>query len=387
MAGSKVMITGLGNLGGLVLDQLVREPGCREIVVLGRDLDRLALRSNLAMLAAVHAGHDPVVTREECDFGDVDQVAHLIASHAPDVIFNALSLQSWWVVTTLPRAAAGRLEAAHFGPWAPMHLTLTHLVMQAVARSGLEPIVVNAAYPDVVNVVLWRAGLGPTVGIGNVANPVPALRKAVALTAGVAVERIDVRLVAHHYVSHSLSRHGDGGGAPYHLRALRDREDITDQLDMRAVLGLLPTRLKRSGGLAGMAVTAASAMTVLRAIVDDTDEVVHAPGPNGVAGGYPVRANAQGVRLALPAGLDPDAAIQINEEAQRYEGIERIEPDGTIVFSEPHMDVMDETLGYRVQRMRLEESAECAAELADRFARFGSRARAPRPARPTALRL
>ncbi len=41
------MVRGLGNLGSLVLDQLVREPDCSEIVVLGRDHEKLRVRSNL----------------------------------------------------------------------------------------------------------------------------------------------------------------------------------------------------------------------------------------------------------------------------------------------------------------------------------------------------
>jgi hypothetical protein len=370
VSNSKIMLVGMGQLGGRVLDMLVREPACKIIIVLGRDHNRLQARANLAVLAAVQAGHDPSVICETCDVLNVDKLATIIDLHAPDIVFNATSLQSWWVITNLPSRVYEHLATAQLGPWLPMHLTLTHALMQAVGKSHAQPKVLNASFPDVVNVVLSRVGLGPIIGIGNVANPIPALRKAVAITTDASLDRVDVRLVAHHYVSHRLPQHGDTGGAPYHFCALLDDEDITEKLDVPSVWRLLSSRFRRTGGTDGTAITAESAMTVLRAMLYDTGTVVHAPGPNGLPGGYPVRVNARTVSLALPTNLGLAAAIAINEEGQRYDGIERIELDGTTVFAKAQMDVMEQMLGYRAESMTLGECEIFAAKLITRYERF-----------------
>src|SRR5262249_30704739 len=133
-----------------------------------------------------------------------------------------------------------------------------------------------------VNSTLGKVGLAPALGIGNVANTIPALRKSIASKLGAPLERTEVFFVAPHYVSYRVSRFGDTGGAPFHLTALVDGEDVTGSLDLSTVFDLFPTRLKRITGVAGQDMTAASAITVLDAVANHTRKVIHAPGPNGL---------------------------------------------------------------------------------------------------------
>jgi len=53
-------------------------------------------------------------------------------------------------------------------------------LMQAVKASGIATKTVNAAFPDAVNPILARIGLAPDIGVGNVANLVPAVRLSIA---------------------------------------------------------------------------------------------------------------------------------------------------------------------------------------------------------------
>lgn len=368
-----VMIVGLGDLGAHVLDMLSRLPSRPRIVVAGRREEWLIRRKNLANYVAMHLGVEPDLGHVVVDLDDEARTAEAISAINPDIIFSAVSLQSWRVITELPKAIFDELDEAQFGPWLPMHLTPVHALMRAVALSGVSARVVNAAFPDCVNAVLGQVGLAPTIGIGNVANIVPALRSSVACALDQPVGRVRISLVAQHYFTHRVPRHGDAGGAPFHLTATLDGDDVTKRIDIAEVLKLLTKQLRRQGGIAGQALTAASAMSVLSAMLEDAGRVVHAPGPNGLPGGYPVRITARGGEPVLPAGLSLDDAIAMNEACQRKDGIDKIDADGTVHFTELEMAIMKRMLGYECRSMRLEESGAWARELRAKYLEFASR--------------
>ncbi len=136
----------------------------------------------------MHAGHNPRLICERCDFAEIEDVAALIRLHSPDLLFNALAVQraeSPELVghyQVAPASVSAPRERAAWAVGADASDPRTPpdaggRAERSYADGG------QCGVPDVVNVVLSRAGLGPTVGIGNVANPVPALRKAVALIA------------------------------------------------------------------------------------------------------------------------------------------------------------------------------------------------------------
>ncbi len=53
-------------------------------------------------------------------------------------------------------------------------------MMQAVKKAGIKTHVVNSAFPDLVNPVLGRFGMAPTVGIGIVSVAPPLFWKTLA---------------------------------------------------------------------------------------------------------------------------------------------------------------------------------------------------------------
>lgn len=364
----RILLTGFGELGSLVLDQLCREsrPG-DHIRVIVRDVARATPRLNLARLCAFQAGVFPTVDCVQGDLFEPARISDLLDEFRPDLVFHSATIQSWWQAHEVPGVAGERLSHAHFGPWLPMHLTLAQQLMLAVRDAGLDPVVVNAAFPDAVNPVLASHGLAPTVGIGNASNAVSGLRIMAAEHLQLPIERTDVRFVAHHYVSHCASGKGSAGGAPYILRVLLDGEDVTAELPENP-FEALRARYKRCGGRAGMAMTVSSAMAVLRAFLSEGPSgVLHAPGPQGLPGGYPVRVHGKAVELALPADVTREQAIQVNRGGQVFDGIEAIEPDGTVVFAAREMRFMREVLGYDVRRMTLHDSADLAAQLRQCF--------------------
>jgi len=266
-----------------------------------------------------------------------------------------------------------KLDLARFGPWLPMHLTLVYKLMQAVKLTGLDIKVINSAFPDGTHPVLDKVGLAPTIGIGNVANPVPAIRCAIAHQLGKKMQAVEVLFFAQHYVSHYLPRFGNSGGAPYHLTIRVDGQDVTKDVDIDAAFNEIPTRFRRPGGRDGQILTASSATSIILAMAKDSGALLHAPAPNGLPGGYAVRVTGKGGEVILPEGLTIDEAIRINEEGQRYDGIEKIHGDGTVDYAEKSVAIMKDIIGWDCPQMKLTESEEHSLELGRLFRRFAGK--------------
>jgi hypothetical protein len=148
---------------------------------------------------------------------------------------------------------------------------------------------------------------------------------------------------------------------------------ITDELDLPELLGQLPREYRRVGGLAGHAMTAASALSVLEPIADRRDALVHAPGPDGLLGGYPVTIENGKFNLRLPGDMTPAEALAINISGQQADGIRAIRPDGTVEFEPASMSIITDELGYACDKMPLAEAEGRAKEITERFTRYRSR--------------
>jgi hypothetical protein len=110
-------------------------------------------------------------------------------------------------------------------------------------------------------------------------------------------------------------------------------EDVTEKLgNIQDFIRELSKRGMRPAGRHGQFVVAGSAVKTIMAIYNDTGEIIHSPGPQGLEGGYPVRVGRKGAVVALPKGMTLPQARAINVEAQKYEGIEEIKENGDIVL-------------------------------------------------------
>lgn len=82
------------------------------------------------------------------------------------------------------------------------------------------------------------------------------------------------------------------------------------------------------------ALPAASALPLLRALLGGPPVRTSAPAPFGLPGGFPVRVTEGRVDLDLPPGVDPEEAVAFQWRSARLDGVDSLEPDGTVHFTE-----------------------------------------------------
>ena len=114
-------------------------------------------------------------------------------------------------------------------------------------------------------------------------------------------------------------------------------------------------------------------MRLIRAILAEQDSLLHAPAPSGLPGGYPVVVGRRRVDNAPIAGLELVEAVDINERSHRFDGIEAVRDDGTVVFVAESVDVMCTELGYDCPQLAPADAADRGLELINRFREYAGR--------------
>jgi hypothetical protein len=364
-----VAVVGAGDVGGAVLRRLALSGAIGALWALDVDGERARRAAADAAAIALYTGAPPRVASKAVDVLSPDALHDALDGIRPDLVVQAATLQSWWVLTQLPQDLWRRLEVgARFGPWLPFHLVPTRNVMRAVRELDATTPVVNVAFPDAVNAVLAAAGLAPTCGAGNSDLLRPGIRLAAAERLGVPPDHVELEWIGHHYhVIHywmGLDEVEELDPATYHLRVVLDGEDA--QLDAGETLAAAGRNLP-PGRLIGER-TAASAAKNARLLLQAEASDDHTPGPNGLVGGYDVRFERGTVRLRLPHGLDAHDARLIGERAQRGDGIESIGPDGAVRFTHEAAGTMREVLGYDCDVLHPDEADGRVAELRAKLA-------------------
>lgn len=376
MQRKKLLIVGGGNLCLQILQILVPRNQF-DFHVASRNLEQVTRLSNLVRLAALQQN---VAARIECWKMDlvesqIERNAETLARIKPDIILNCASLQSWRVITQLPKAAFDALDQAQLGPWLPMHLAPAYALMRAVKQSCPKTLVVNAAFPDAVNAVLFKVGMAPDVGVGNIANLVPATRSAIARLAHCEPTRVSVKLVGQHFFSHAVPRQGLPTPAHFHLSCWIDGRERSEDFEARAVFASVADHFRRLGGVDGQYLTAMSAVSVIENLFANEETHVHAPGPHGLPGGYPVKIGMGQILLGLPYGVRREEAIAINEAGQRQDGIQSILADGSVTFAREQMNIMEQVLGFFMPEMKVQDAAGHAHELGRKYRMYADQIR------------
>ena len=365
-----VLLAGLGGVGYEALQILCGDPAIDKVVATDVLSDVGQTRTNTARYQALQLGRNPKVEFATLDLLDVDATAALLADVEPDVVLTAATLLRYSPFEELPEEQRDKLIGfTSTGPGyaciVPGQIPLAHNVLRATEKADVQqPAVVNVSMPDVVNPALARAGYEPLVGSGNVGHLVPPIKRVASELYDVPMSEVSAYVVAGHSIIHPMLFYGSTGDVPFYAKVLVDGTDVTDEIDLDAEFQSrnLPFPSEPSAREISI-LTGTHSARIVRAVLSDAGTVTHAPGPNGKEGGYPVRLDRDGATVVLPDGISLPEAEALNREGLRYDGVQRIENDGTIVFTDTARDAMDDVLGVDVKRVHPDDALDVTAEI------------------------
>ena len=340
---SGIMLIGLGDLGYHILNFIALTPGVKKIVAADINEPIGAMKVKHAKYVAAYQGLYPNISFMKLDLGDVDTVAGVLKEVKPEVICSTAILWPTYLRPPITEERRRRLEAEGYKGLAPLRSTTFYCalkLMQAVKRSGIDAHVVITSFPDLTNPVLSRGfGLTPTSGGGNLDLITPMIKEIVSEKLEVPMRNVDAFIVAHHAWGNKLKTE-----IPYWLKVVVGGDDATSQFPTEELLPELKERRlryfsSRTGPLGEaaryhQAFIASAFLQNILALYFDTGQFSNAPGPVGLPGGYPVRLSAKGCEVYLPNEVTLDEAVRINEEGQKFDDIERIEKNGTVVMTD-----------------------------------------------------
>jgi hypothetical protein len=367
----RAVVVGTGDVGGSVLRHLAGSGEFDELWALDLDVERARIAVHDATSIASYTGRAPSPHAAAADVLDEDELATSLQAIAPDVIVQTATLQSWWVITQLPPDLWTRLEReGRFGPWLPFHLAPAASVLAAAKAACPDVPVVNVAFPDAVNAVLAALGTPATTGAGNSDLLRPGVRQAAAERLDVPAERVALEWIGHHYhVNYwwmGLEAAEPLIPGSFFLRVTVDGDDVTEELDVEAVLTTAGRRLPKGRLISER--TAASAAKNARLLLRPGTIDDHTSSALGMAGGCDVRFVDGTVELRLPTGVDEPAAVQIMARAGLGDGIAEIDAQGAVTFTESAAAAMNDILGYDCSVLRPEDARERVVELRERLA-------------------
>jgi hypothetical protein len=372
---ASVVIFGAGNIGSIVAPHLAASGMLDHLVVADVDAQRARAVAMDARFAALNIGRArTTVTGMHVDMNDPQALEQLLEKTAADVYLQCAAQRSWYsIMGSIPRELWARIYGeTQFGTWLPVNLALPLKFMQAVRRSGAKGLVLNASYPDVVNAVLARVGLAPACGAGNSEILHTVMRHVALQQFGFDAERLQVRLVAHHYHVADLDNPLMMRERPFWWRVVHDARDVTQDLERAGFLDRVREACPHNRAMSG----ASSTVKNILRLVGDNDSLTHCSAPAGLRGGRDARITRRGVEVVLHEALDAAGADEIIAAAERAEGIERIDDQGRVTFGESQAGAMRRWFGFDCRVLEPSDGEAQAHELlarVDEFTRNGFR--------------
>jgi hypothetical protein len=171
-----------------------------------------------------------------------------------------------------------------------------------------------------------------------------------------------VEMVAHHSL-----RVNPPEDVPYFLKIRHNDEDITDRFNLDKLVGDACKLTIGDPQVNNSYITASSAAQNVLALLNPSDKLEHAPGANGLLGGSPVRFHPGKVEVIPPEGLTIHDVEEINRKGLKYDGIEKIQDDGTVLFTKKTVTILQELLKINMESMKISEIEEMAKKLVSSY--------------------
>ena len=363
----KIMIIGLGSVGGYLLDYLNSWTESEvELHVCGRVPEKMAPDVNIMRVANIIRQNrvKPIICHP-MDLNDVDGIAAVLEKVSPDFIVNSSRAYSG-----LKYGSISWHNVRAYGLWSPLSIKFIRNIMVAYERAGGAGIVINTSYSDAVNPWLKSAGLScPDFGSGNLNHLIPRIKMAAAKQLGTDdVAGIEVVLATSHFHDVVISKEGHTEGVEPLISLSRAGRPLdVDLTDIYRNCALpMPVDAKRN------MMNASSNFEIIAKIVNAVRTrstcVIHSPGVAGYLGGYPVRIDfregaSSDRRISFVEDFFSLSAMQAhNRQSIALDGIENV-ADGVLTYTDDLLRKVKSSFDVTVDKQVPLEAIERVSQL------------------------
>lgn len=349
----KIMIIGLGSVGGYLLDYLIsKNDPAISVVVVGRDADKMQTKVNITRVSGLirEVNKSRIDVEGGVDLNDIDAIKRAIDKHKPDFIVNSSR--------AYPGLKYGSISWSNvraYGIWSPLAIRFTKNVMEACDEADTNAIVINTSYSDAVIPWLKSAGKAyPDFGSGNLNHLVPRMKFAVADILGVPdFWNVDVMFAAGHFHDVCISKEGQTEGVDLPLKLYYKGKELTD-IDQNEVIRnchiSMPVDQTRN------MMNASSNYRIIAAFMDairtGENQKIFSPGFDGNIGGYPVLVGyREGV---LDAWIDEsvfsfEEMNRADRASMALDGVEDV-IDGKLIYTDALIDKAKKAFGKELPK-------------------------------------
>lgn len=334
MAGCDILISGTGGFAArIAFDIAATAAESVAIVIAGRNHERLNWLRTAANARAALFGRRARFRTHAIDLLASDASDALLAATDPRIVVQAASIQTSQVIAQSGNAWTRLVAEGGLSATAVFQALISSRVAAAITRSGKSVTLVNCSFPDVVNGIITALGYEVACGMGNVAILSNVFAGSAATPPGA-----EIKVLAHYQNLAAWRRRPEerDGRAP---RVWLDGTEVEGVYGRFADIQLTPEPVIEISG--------ASGVPMLLAMAAGRPWRGHAPGPNGLPGGYPVKLSIGMLELDLPGQVSTDEAISWNASFEEANGL-TVSPDGWIKFT----GILGTKLGEHVPSLR-----------------------------------
>jgi hypothetical protein len=327
----RVLIVGLGDLGQRYASALAAAGGV-DLVLAGGGKGK-----GPAIAALIEASYGAMARYHALDGTRQGDVEALLRRECPDLVLQCGSLASPWTLLAGDDPHIKTIRSAGTAIQLSSQLPILHAVMAGARAVGLKAPIANLSWPDGTNPIMAKLGLAPDLGLGNATMICGRIRAALrrdAFAQGTDPAAVPlVRVLGDSstlWPVLSAAKPPEGRGCRVYLGEEGTRGDDWAYREHPLESGIHLNEL-----------TCASSMDVVRALLPGGPPArASCPGVHGQPGGYPIRVADGRIDFDLPPSVTLEEAIAFNTDLRAANGIERIEDDGTVIYTEEARRIM-----------------------------------------------
>lgn len=287
------------------------------ICVVGRDNRKAKAIAAIASCRSTVSCSNVTFGSEFIDWNNSEMIYERIESTRPRIVLLMSSLQSPWEEDKNPSQWTQILSAAKYGLSLPLQALFAYRLSKVINNFTKRPLFVNACYPDAVNYLLYKLNLPIDIGVGNIAILATILQNSFCDSR----QSKNIKILAHH--AHIRNFTGLNN-LPLPVAWLNNNP-IPDLLMRLSILNYIHGEQLNQ-------ITAATAVLTICALLGSLPILIHAPGPNGLPGGYPIVVSNKDISIQEVPEMSLADMISWNKRAAVFDGVQILE-DGKIEFS------------------------------------------------------